>query len=242
MSENIKNAIVVGSSGAIGSAFVETFARNHPEAKIHAFSRKGGQFALPNIVSHIMDYACEDSIERCAELAYQHGSFDRVVVATGLLHSENVLPEKSLSDLSQEKFRTLFEINTILPAILAKYFIPKLSREHRSIFAVLSARVGSISDNNLGGWYAYRSSKAALNMVVKTTAIEASRSNRQAVVIGLHPGTVRSHLSEPFSQNVPEEKLFTPEYSVEKLDAVLDSVSIEQSGKCLAWDGSIILP
>ena len=126
--------------------------------------------------------------------------------------------------------------------MIAKYFLPKLNREKRSIFAALSARVGSISDNQLGGWYSYRASKAALNMVIKNIAIEISRFNKKAIIVGLHPGTVDSNLSKPFQVNVPYGKLFTPEFSTQKLVEVLRSLTSKQSGKCFAWDGQEILP
>ncbi len=117
-----------------------------------------------------------------------------------------------------------------------------MNRENRSIFATLSARAGSISDNQLGGWYAYRASKAALNMVIKNAAIEIGRLNEKAIIVGLHPGTVDSNLSMPFQGNVPDGKLFTPEYSVQKLLQVLTNLTSEQSGKCFAWDGTEVKP
>ena len=163
-------------------------------------------------------------------------------MANGILHDEGLTPEKSLRDLSAEKFQRIFEVNTVTPALIAKHFLPKLNREQTSIFAALSARVGSISDNQLGGWYAYRASKAALNMIIKNAAIEIGRRNKQAIIVGLHPGTVDSNLSKPFQGNVADGKLFTPEYSAEKLLDVLENLSPEQTGKCFAWDGQEILP
>ena len=111
-----------------------------------------------------------------------------------------------------------------------------------SIFAALSARVGSISDNQLGGWYAYRASKAALNMIIKTAAIEVRRRNPHAIVVGLHPGTVDSDLSKPFQGNVPEGKLFTPDFAAGKLLTVLEGLAPAQTGRCFGWDGEEILP
>lgn len=125
---------------------------------------------------------------------------------------------------------------------MAKHFIPKLAKDTKSVFAAISARVGSISDNQLGGWYAYRASKAALNMFIKTASVETKRLNPNAVIVGVHPGTVDSHLSEPFQARVPQGKLFTPEYSAEKLIEVFDSLNMEDSGKCFAWDGKEIIP
>ena len=122
----------------------------------------------------------------------------------------------------------------------ARYFLPLLRRDKKSVFTALSARVGSISDNRIGGWYGYRASKAALNMILKTLSIEFGRRHKQAVILGLHPGTVDTTLSEPFQGNVPDGKLFTPEYSVEKLLAVIDKVDANDSGKLIDWAGKEI--
>ena len=126
--------------------------------------------------------------------------------------------------------------------MVAKHFIPLLVADTPSIFAALSARVGSISDNKLGGWYAYRASKAALNMTIKNFAIEFKRRNKNAVIVGLHPGTVESNLSKPFAKNVPPEKMFTATYAVEQLIKVLNEIKVHDSGKIFAWDGKEILP
>jgi NAD(P)-dependent dehydrogenase (short-subunit alcohol dehydrogenase family) len=165
-----------------------------------------------------------------------------VIVATGILYENKIMPEKSLRDLSAEKFLRLFEVNTILPALVLKHFIPRLNRENRSVFAALSARVGSISDNKLGGWYAYRASKVALNMIIKNAAIEIHRKNKQAIIVGLHPGTVDSNLSKPFQSNVPDGKLFTPDYSVKMLLEVLSNLTSESSGRCFSWEGKEVEP
>ena len=127
-------------------------------------------------VRHQIDYSSEESIAKAAEIAAQSGPIDLVIVATGILHDGKLMPEKSMRDLSAEKFHHLFAANTITPALIAKYFLPKLNKHSPSIFAALSARVGSISDNQLGGWYAYRASKAALNMVIKAAGDRAGKA------------------------------------------------------------------
>ena len=239
----VNNIAIIGSSGAIGGAFTQQLASLYPNATVHAFSRVESIVEMKNVVNHIMDYQSEHSIEMSASLASAELPLDRVIVATGILHDEDTMPEKSLRDLSTEKFKRLFAVNTIFPAMVAKHFLPALNRGNRSIFSVLSARVGSISDNRLGGWYAYRASKSALNMVVKNAAIEISRTNKQAIVVGLHPGTVDSNLSKPFQRNVPNGKLFTAAYAVSKLLEVLDKLDPkEDSGKCFAWNGKEIEP
>jgi NAD(P)-dependent dehydrogenase (short-subunit alcohol dehydrogenase family) len=233
MSFKLENIAIFGASGAIGSAFTKLLSEKHPNASIFAFSRNG---------EYGIDYSSEDSIAEAAELATKEKPLDLVIVAGGMLHDGELMPEKSLRDLSAEKFHRIFEVNTITPALIAKHFLPKLNKEQSSIFAALSARVGSISDNRLGGWYAYRASKAALNMIIKNAAIEFGRRNKQAIIVGLHPGTVDSDLSKPFQGNVADGKLFTPEYSAVKLLQVLENLSTEQTGKCFAWDGKQICP
>ena len=239
----VNNIAVIGSSGAIGSTFTQRFASLYPDATIHAFARREPTAELDNVIYHTMDYECESSIERAASLASQKLPLDMVIVATGMLHDDDIMPEKSLRELSPEKFQRLFAVNTIFPAMVAKHFLPLLNKKSRSILAVLSARVGSISGNRLGGWYSYRASKAALNMIIKGAAIEIGRLNKQAIVVGLHPGTVDSRLSAPFQRNVAEGKLFTPDYSVGKLLEVLATLTpSNSSGKCFAWDGMEIEP
>ena len=133
-------------------------------------------------------------------------------------------------------------MNTILPALIAKHFIQHLETKTHSYFAVLSARVGSVSDNRLGGWYAYRASKAALNMIIKTLAIETRRRNKMACIVGLHPGTVDSPLSKPYHSNLKPESLFTADFSTQQLLSVLNALTPHESGKFFAWDGKEIHP
>tara|TARA_A100001015_G_C14953994_1_gene697949 strand:- start:101 stop:805 length:705 start_codon:yes stop_codon:yes gene_type:complete len=231
---NPKNITILGASGAIGSAFTKRLSQKYPNVSLFAWSR--------NSATYKVDYSSEDSIAAAAEIAAKERPLDLVIVANGILHDKDLIPEKSLRDLSARKLHCIFEVNTVTPALIAKHFLPKLNKERPSIFATLSARVGSISDNQLGGWYAYRASKAALNMIIKSAAIEVDRRNKQAIIIGLHPGTVDSYLSRPFQGNVGEGKLFTPEYSAKKLLEVLENLSPEQTGKCFAWDGEEVLP
>ncbi|MBB6520006.1 SDR family NAD(P)-dependent oxidoreductase [Pseudoteredinibacter isoporae] len=242
MNTPINNVAVIGSSGAIGRGFVEYFSAHHPDALIHAFSRQVPSNTTRNIHYHNIDYLNEDSLQYAAEIASIDKPLDRIVLATGLLHDKELKPEKTFKSLSRESLQRLHEINTIVPALVAKHFLPTLNREKTSVFAALSARVGSISDNQLGGWYAYRTSKAALNMLIKSFALEMKMRNKQAIVVGLHPGTVDSALSKPFQGNVPEGKLFTVDYSVNKLMEVVENLNTENSGQCIAWDGQEILP
>ena len=238
----VKNIVVIGSSGAIGRAFVEQLSSLHRGANILAFARSQNEVVKDNVVYHPINYDNEKSIERAALMLPSHEYIDLVIVATGLLHDKDIMPEKSLQDISFDKFIHLFTSNTILPALIAKYFLRRMPKNKKAVFAVLSARVGSITDNQLGGWYSYRASKASLNMVIKNYAIEMKRSHKESIVIGLHPGTVDSELSKPFQANIPEGKLFTAEFAVTKLIDVINSLTPSDSGKCFAWDGKEVLP
>jgi len=189
-----------------------------------------------------MDYQSEDSIRSCADLASQGQPLDLVLVTTGILHETNLRPEKSLRELSFEKFQRLFAVNTIVPALVAKHFLPRLNRDTPSFFATLSARVGSISDNQLGGWYAYRMSKAALNMFIRNSAIEIAKRNQQAIIVGLYPGMVDSAMSKPYQKGVARSNIVSPEMAVQNMVAVLKSLTPEQTGRCFDWDGQEILP
>jgi len=224
--ENDLRAIVIGASGGIGGAMVKALEAHPRVAEVISLSR-------PEI--GITD---EKSIARAAESL--SGKFDIILLATGFLHNSTTGPEKSLRDISMDNFEQVFRVNTHGPALVAKHFLPLLRRDGKSVFAALSARVGSISDNRIGGWYAYRASKAALNMLLRTAAIETGRRNKQAVIIGLHPGTVDTKLSEPFQSNVPDGKLFTAEYSAEKLLSVVNQVTSKETGLVFAWDGKQI--
>ena len=233
MSEKI---IVIGSSGAIGRSFVDFYKKQNPSNLIYFLARKNTE--LDDQIS--IDIENEKSISEAAELCSKKGPFDKIVVCTGLLHSENIKPEKSLRDLNRDSLLKILSVNTIGPALIGKYFIPLLKKDKPSILSFLSARVGSISDNRIGGWYSYRASKAALNMIIKSLSIEVARNNKNAMIVGLHPGTVDSNLSKPFQGNVSSDKLFTPEYSVSKMVEVMNNLSSDDSGNCFAWDGKRI--
>jgi NAD(P)-dependent dehydrogenase (short-subunit alcohol dehydrogenase family) len=236
-----KTIVVVGASGAIGSAVTKRILKDNPK-KIYLLS-KNILHKQEKYCHHIrLDYDSESSIRRSADTISNDEEIDMVFVATGILHNETIMPEKSFSEINAEKFLTVFTANMIFPALIAKHFLPLLNTKTPSIFAALSARVGSISDNHLGGWYAYRCSKAALNMFIKSASIEQSRKNKKSIVIGLHPGSVDSNLSNPFKNNIPKDKLFSPSYCAEKLLEVLATIQNKQSGKIYAWDGKEVLP
>ena len=163
-----------------------------------------------------------------------------VIVATGVLHGDGFAPERTLRQVDAGAMAHVLQVNSIGPALAAKHFLPLMPRQGRSLFAALSARVGSIGDNRLGGWMSYRASKAALNQLIRCFAIEMARTHRDAVVVGLHPGTVDTPLSRPFQANVPEGKLFGPDFSAAALLDVLDRLTPQESGGCFDWAGARI--
>lgn len=234
----MNNIVIFGATGAIGNAILYKLSKDYPNANISAFSQQEVTEKLTNVDYGQINYDDESSIDAISNKFEKN--LDLVFVATGILHTQDLSPEKSLKEISSVNFQSLFTANTIFPALVAKYFIPKLNNKYKSILAVISARVGSISDNKLGGWYAYRMSKAALNMFVKTASIETKRLNNRAIIVALHPGTVESKLSKPFQSRVSEGKLFSAEYSADKLLQVLDGLKINDTGKCFAWDAQEI--
>ena len=235
-----KNIIIIGTSGAIGSSFLKFYENENTDNIIYSLSRKPNEGSCGKIINVPIDIEDERSISSASNFCKENGPFDLILVATGILSDETISPEKSLRHFNKESISKIFSINTFGPALIAKYFVPLLKKDSPSFFGFLSARVGSISDNRIGGWYSYRASKAALNMIIKSVSIEVARNNPQSIIAGLHPGTVDSKLSKPFQGNVSEGKLFTPDYSVLKMVEVISNLKPENSGNCFAWDGEEI--
>ena len=232
-------ALVFGASGGIGGALVRALADDPRCGAVYAAARRviaGGEKIHPLA----FDLEDEASISIAIADASADGPLDLVLVATGLLHDEAMKPEKTFRAITPAALEKAFRINTTGPALIAKYALRELPRDRKAVFAALSARVGSISDNRLGGWHAYRASKAALNMLIRTFSIELALRYPKALCIALHPGTVDSRLSAPFQTGVPEGKLFTPERSAEALLSVIDNLTPDQTGRLFAWDGQEI--
>lgn len=235
------NVAVVGSSGGIGAALIRQLADDESVGRIHALSRSARIAAPGNAIPRDIDIASEESVRHAAEATGESGPLDLVIVATGILHlGDAIVPEKAIHALSPDALAAVFATNCIGPTIVAKHFLPLMRKGKKSVFAALSARVGSIEDNRLGGWVSYRASKAALNMVLKTLSIEHGRRWPESVVIGLHPGTVDTALSRPFSKRVDADKLFTPERAARQLLDVINSLDPADTGYTYAWDGKRI--
>ena len=228
-----RRAVVIGASGGIGAALADALAAAGGD--VHRLDR-GGTHAPP------LDLTDEASIAAAAARIGDSGPVDLVIVASGVLQAGGASPEKRWRDLDAEVLARYFAVNATGPALVAKHFLPLLPADRPAAFAALSARVGSIADNRLGGWYGYRASKAALNMLVKTLAIELARSRPAALCVALHPGTVDTRLSEPFQRGVAPGKLFTPARSAQALLDVLERLTAAESGGCFAWDGARIEP
>ncbi len=223
-------AVVLGASGALGAAFVEWLRADARFAEVLALSRSSTPaFSLEN----------EASIQACAQQVGQGGALHWVIDATGALEIDGQGPEKRLDALNATALMRAFEVNAVGPALLMKHFIPLLATDQPTVFATLSARVGSIEDNHKGGWYGYRAAKAARNMLLQTAAIEAHRRRPLAVFAALQPGTVRSRLSQPF---VAPGDALAPEVAAAQMLQVLDQLRptgraqfVDYRGQAIAW-------
>lgn len=232
-------AVIIGASGGIGGALARAIAASGRYSTVHGISRSSR--ADEKVIRfHVADITDEASVERAAANIGTAEPIGLLIVASGVLHDTDIQPEKALKMIDSTAMARLFAVNAIGPAIVAKYFVPLLPRQGRSIFAALSARVGSIEDNRLGGWYSYRASKAALNQVIRTLAIELKRTRPEAIALALHPGTVATDLSKPFRSEETHAGLFSPDDAAANLLKVLDQAKQEQSGALLAWDSARI--
>ncbi len=235
------NVALIGASGGIGKAMLHLLSVDPRVAHIRAFSRTKPDAELPGVEYGHIDFDDESTIADAAESASREGSLDIVLVASGILWSGDCLrPEKTMKELDPQALARVFAINATGPALVARHFLPRLRKGSKTLFAALSARVGSIGDNRLGGWYSYRASKAALNMLLKTLSIEHARQWPDSVVVGLHPGTVDTGLSQPYTSRTPAAKLFEPDIAARHLLRVMDGLSAEDTGHVFAWDGQRI--
>ena len=221
---------MIGADGGIGAACLRALEGSGRFAPV-GLSRRS---------SPALDLVDEASIVRCAQFVARLGQPRVIIVATGVLHSGRMQPEKRLGQLDPATLAEAFVVNTIGPALVMKHFLPLLARDGKAVFATLSARVGSIGDNYLGGWYSYRASKSALNQLVRTAAVELNRRQPAAICVALHPGTVNTRLSAPFGKTGLDVQ--SPELAAERLLGVIDRLGagdsggfFDQHGECVPW-------
>jgi len=245
------HALVQGASRGIGLEFVRQLLGQPAVGRVFAGCRtpdRADELAALAADDHRLqvlplDAGDEASIARAAAMvASVTDRLHLVVNCAGILHGgpASLAPEKRLADVQPEGLAASFAVNAFGPLLVAKHFERLLAHRERAVFASISARVGSIGDNRLGGWYAYRGAKAAQNMFTRTLAIEWARSRRNVVCVALHPGTTDTDLSRPFQGNVPADRLFSPERTVRQLLGVIDHLTPADSGRFYAWDGSEI--
>ncbi|MFN3237850.1 MAG: SDR family oxidoreductase [Pseudomonadales bacterium] len=244
----MSDILIIGASSGIATALIQQLldqqSSQQPSQKqsLVAISRTPVRYADnhagASIESHQCDYSDGD-IKRVAAKLTQR-TFSRVYICNGILHHGEMKPEKRLEDLAPERFAEVMQANAIIPLLWLKHLKPVLKGKQPCVVTLFSARVGSITDNQLGGWYAYRASKAALNMMVKNAAIEYGRIAKQTRFLLFHPGTTDTKLSKPFQKSVPEGKLFTPEFVAERLLSISIDLGYEPGVDYLDWDGQPI--
>ena len=244
------NILIVGGGGDIGLGFVKqflepTFSVNQIYATYRTPESATELIALSQqypekLTALAMDITQESAIASATEqISFQTKAIHLVIYCVGILHrGREFQPEKSLRQIGSDNLLQYFQINSIGAVLLAKHLMPLFKHQDSSIFAAISAKVGSIGDNRLGGWYGYRASKAALNMFLKTISIEYSRRCPKTIVTALHPGTTDTKLSEPFQANVPEGKLFPVSKTVGLLTEVMKNLEQKDNGEFFSWDGS----
>jgi NAD(P)-dependent dehydrogenase (short-subunit alcohol dehydrogenase family) len=244
-----QNALVLGASGGLGQAIVAKFLTDPSIEHVIAVSRNcqtedlsAAWISNSRLVwIRVEDDYSEDSMAQViADLVPYTGTISRVCICHGLLHSDNIWPEKRSEDINEASMHEIFQANTVVPALWLKLLLGVLVGQQPCIVAALSARVGSIADNRMGGWYAYRASKAALNMMLKTFAIEYARRVKNVKLISFHPGTTDTDLSKPFQASVPKEQLFSTAFVADRLAGIMDQAEVDGQLAFLDWDGKPI--
>ena len=237
-------ALVAGASRGIGLALVQQLLQDPGIQRVYATYRKNDTAeALLAIDDERLrtlqvDVTNDEDLQRLAKnIRVNQDSPDFVINAAGILHEGALQPEKSLNQCKQQTLGRVFQVNSIGPLMLARAMLPLMPKARPGHFAVLSAMVGSIGDNRLGGWYGYRASKAALNQFMKTLAVECCRSHPQLCITSIHPGTTDSDLSRPFQANVKPGKLYTPTQSADRILRVVNAGQAQDSGRFVNWDG-----
>ncbi|WP_026376822.1 SDR family NAD(P)-dependent oxidoreductase [Aestuariibacter salexigens] len=235
--------VVVGASGGIGAALVNALASASPSSLVIAVGRQQCKATAGNIRPYAIEDYSEPSIQICLNhIISEYGKLTTLICCVGTLHDDTkgIKPEKRLEDINANQLSHYFAVNTIIPSLWVKHAAEHFSDQGPAHCVVLSARVGSISDNRVGGWYGYRASKAALNMFIKTAQVEYQRRAKNVALVAYHPGTVDTALSKPFQRNVKPEKLFTPAFTAQQLLSFLPDLDPQQGPFYLDWQGQAI--
>ncbi|WP_434950561.1 SDR family NAD(P)-dependent oxidoreductase [Shewanella sp. HL-SH4] len=255
--------IIIGANSAIGHAFAtqclkQNQADNHPQP-INLITISRDDYLHSADIHHLISqnktsswqhHQCsnlQQDIEKLMnqqiipQITASNGSVSRILICNGVLHQGAIQPEKKIEDINEVNLLALMQMNTITPMLWLQGLVKLLSKQRsRVVISILSARVGSISDNRLGGWYSYRTSKAALNMLIKTTAVEFARRLKHVKLIAFHPGTTDTPLSKPFQHNVAEGKLFTPEFVAQQLYNIQSNITLDGQASFIDWAGNDI--
>ena len=227
--------LIIGAGGGLGTALTEHYLA--AGWQVLGWSRQAP--ATTHAALHWQQLEGYEAEHLSAAIeALKEVELSGVICTLGMLHNDAHMPEKHIGALTAEHLRASFEVNAILPMLLLQQLLPLLPKKQPCFWVQLSAKVGSITDNYLGGWYSYRASKAALNMLLKTASIELGRSHKKLTIAAVHPGTTDTPLSEPFQARLPADKLYTAELSAQRIAQVIENLTTEQSGKLLHWDGT----
>lgn len=236
-------SLIIGAGSSIGRAVLQRLADEQPDCDLVAISRNPEALpgALPQKVHSLScDYSEAGIRQLVQQLEPWHGRIGLVVISTGILHTNTIRPEKRAEDLTLDNMLEVLRINTVIPSLWLMQLLTALRGNTPCRVFTLSARVGSIADNHKGGWTSYRASKAALNMVIKTAAIEYARRAPNVKLVAFHPGTVDTELSRPFQRNVPEDKLFSPGFVAERILSISSDLPIDGDASYLDWAGKTI--
>lgn len=240
MEEQKPTIALIWGAGGIGSALVSRLSAQNCFDHVVCVSRRPKSDCPAGVKCIQADILDETSIVEALKQVRTLGILKQAIVATGVLHNDDLQPEKSVRSLSADNIEYVHRVNCVGPTLVAKHAIAQMPSRNRVVFAAISARVGSISDNKLGGWHSYRASKAALNMMLKGISIEWSRKNPESVCVGLHPGTVDTNLSQPFQSGVPVGKLFRADQSAAMLLDTLNGLNARDTGQVFDYAGKVV--
>ncbi|MBR7889061.1 SDR family NAD(P)-dependent oxidoreductase [Marinomonas sp. A79] len=234
-------ALVIGASSKISHAAIAQFEQNDACLGVFAVSRTAPVESFdPKTHWFECDYSETAIRQVCKGLMPFAGKITKVLICNGILHEDSMMPERKLEDVTAAQLERTFQVNTIIPMLWLSHILPLVKGETSAQISVFSARIGSISDNKTGGWYSYRASKAALNMLIQTCSIEYARRAKNVKLIAFHPGTTDTPLSKPFQRSVPEGKLFTPEFVATQLLFIMDDVEMNNKATYLDWNNQAI--